>query len=75
MTKLEIYNLEQANTGKVYLFPEGMFYKAYEASAYILCTNVHPFKISAQPLKGLDGPLLSVGFSVRAVRRTYAAKT
>ena len=31
-------------------------------SAWILCTKVHPFKVSSRPLKGLDGPLLSVGF-------------
>ena len=23
---------------------------------------MHPFKVSSRPLKGLDGPLLSVGF-------------
>jgi len=54
--------MEDANPGQVYLFPEGAFYKAYQKSAWLLCTRVHPFKVSARPLKGLDGPLLSVGF-------------
>lgn len=62
MTKLEICEMEDANPGQVYLFPEGAFYKAYQKSAWLLCTRVHPFKVSARPLKGLDGPLLSVGF-------------
>ena len=63
MTKLEICAIEDANPGLVYLYPEGAFYKAYQKSAWILCTKVHPFKVSSRPLKGLDGPLLSVGFS------------
>ena len=62
MTKLEICAIEDANPGVVYLCPEGTFYKAYQQSAWLLCTRVHPFKVSVRPLKGLDGPLLSVGF-------------
>lgn len=62
MTKIEICAIEYANPGQVYLYPEGAFYKAYQKSAWILCTKVHPFKVSSRPLKGLDGPLLSVGF-------------
>ena len=62
MTKLEICKVEESNTGKVYLYQEGLFYKAYERSAYILCVLVHPFKVSARELKGFDGLLLSVGF-------------
>ena len=62
MTKLEICAIEDANPGQVYLYPEGAFYKAYQKSAWILCTKVHPFKLSSRSLKGLEGPLLSVGF-------------
>lgn len=62
MTKLEICAIEDANPGQVFLYPEGAFYKAYQKSAWLLCTKVHPFKVSARPLKGLDGLLLSVGF-------------
>ena len=60
MTKLEICAIEKTNPGLVYLYPEGAFYKAYQKSAWILCTKVHPFKVSSRPLKVLDGPLLSV---------------
>ena len=62
MTKLEICAIEDDNPGQVYLYPEGAFYKAYQKSAWILCTKVHPFKVSSRSLKGLEGPLLSVGF-------------
>ncbi len=33
-----------------------------QKSAWILRTKVHPFKLSSRLLKGLEGPLLSVGF-------------
>jgi len=62
MTKLEICAKEDANPGQVYLYPEGAFFKAYQKSAWLLCTRVFPFKVSARPLKGLEDPLLSVGF-------------
>ena len=62
MTKLEICAIEDANPGQVYLYPEGAFYKAYQKSAWILRTKVHPFKLSSRSLKGLERPLLSVGF-------------
>ena len=54
MTKLEICAIEDANPGQVYLYPEGAFYKAYQKSAWILCTKVHPFKVSSRSLKGLE---------------------
>lgn len=62
MTKLEICAIEDTNPGQVNLYPEGAFYKAYQQSAWLLCTRVHPFKVSARSLKGLGVPLLSVGF-------------
>ena len=69
MTKLEIVALERQNTGVVNLYAEGSFYKAYEQSAYVLCTYVRPLKVSARPLKGLDGLLLSVGFPMQALEK------
>ena len=68
MTKLEICAIEDANPGQVNLYPEGSFYKAYQQSAWLLCTRVHPFKVSARPLKGLEGPLLIPGF----IRDSYS---
>lgn len=75
MTKLEICAIEDANPGQVNLYPEGSFYKAYQQSAWLLCTRVHPFKVSARPLKGLDGPLLSVGFPMSSLDKFSAGLT
>ncbi len=75
MTKLEICAIEDANPGQVYLYPEGAFYKAYQKSAWLLCTQVHPFKVSARPLKGLDVPLLSIGFPQSSLDKFSAGLT
>lgn len=70
MTKLEIVAQEQLNEGVLNLYEEGAFYKAYQQSAFILCTNTDfPFKVSVKPLKGLNGPLLSVGFPVSSLEK------
>ena len=75
MTKLEICAIEDANPGQVNLYPEGSFYKAYQQSAWLLCTRVHPFKVNARPLKGLDGLLLSVGFPMSSLDKFSAGLT
>ena len=72
MTKLEICAIEDANPGQVNLYREGSFYKAYQKSAWLLCTQVHPFKVSVRSLKGLDGPLLSVGFPISSLDKFAA---
>lgn len=72
MTKLEICAIEDANPGRVYLYPEGNFYKAYQQSAWLLCSRVHPFKVSARSLKGLDCPLVSVGFPLASLDKFAA---
>ena len=72
MTKLEIVELEKQNKGVVNLYAEGSFYKAYEQSAFVLCSYVRPLKVSARPLKGLKGLLLSVGFPMNALEKWAA---
>ena len=67
--------MEDANPGQIYLYSEGAFYKAYQKSAWLLCTRVHPFKVSARLLKGLDGPLLSVGFPKSSLDKFSAGLT
>lgn len=69
MTKFEIIALERQNKGVVNLYAEGSFYKAYEQSAFVLCTYVRPLKVSARPLKGYDGLLLSVGFPMSSLEK------
>ena len=50
-TKKEIFDIEKENTGIIHLYSEGMFYRAYEKSAFLLCTLIHPFKVSCHFVK------------------------
>lgn len=62
-TKKEVYDLEQSNDGKViHLYPEGMFFRAYEQSAFLLCEYVHQFKVSCHYVKKVNDCLSTVGF-------------
>ena len=54
--------MEQGNLGVIHMYAEGMFYRAYEMSAYLLCSLVHPFKVSCHFVKTIGDNLLSVGF-------------
>lgn len=60
MTSKEIIALESGNTGSINLYKEGLFWRAYERSAYALCTRVHPFKAMKRQLKVLGGETLVV---------------
>ncbi|MDY6277800.1 MAG: four helix bundle protein [Bacteroidales bacterium] len=72
MTKLEIIRREENHKGSVMLYPEGTFYKAYEQSAFILCSLVNPFKVSFHELKGLSGPYVTVGFPISSLEKWTA---
>ncbi len=65
MTYKEYIQSEADNVNRVCLYQEGLFWKAYERSAYILCTQVHPFKPTKKASKSLGGgEIVSVGFPV-----------
>jgi len=63
MTSKDFIRAEADNTDRIILYKEGLFWKAYERSAYILCHQVRPFKPTKKSLKSLDGgEIVSVGF-------------
>ncbi len=63
MTSKDFIHAEADNTDRIILYKEGLFWKAYERSAYILCHQVRPFKPTKKSLKSLDGgEIVSVGF-------------
>lgn len=63
MTSQDFIRAEAENTDRIILYKEGLFWKAYERSAYILCMQVRPFKPTKKSLKSLDGGhIVSVGF-------------
>ncbi len=63
MTTNEILQLEENNTNLVVLYREGMFWKAYERSAYLICTQIHPFRVTTHYISKLAGASISsIGF-------------
>lgn len=63
MTSKEVIKSESENIGTIILYREGMFWKAYEHSAWFICTFVRPLKASKKRIKMLgDTELVSVGF-------------
>ncbi len=73
MTSRELIAAEANNTDRIALYREGLFWKAYERSAYALCTQVRPFKPTRKILKTLaGGDIVSVGFPTHAADRILA---
>ncbi len=81
MTSRDFIRAEADNTDRIILYKEGLFWKAYERSAYILCTQVWPFKPTKRCLKSLGGGhIVSVGFPwkhedkhIRALERKHSS--
>lgn len=66
MTSRDFIQAEAANTGRIVLYREGIFWKAYERSAFAVCSQIRPFKPTRRSLKTLGGgELVSIGFPVR----------
>jgi len=71
MTSRDFLSAESANTDRIVLYREGLFWKAYERSAFALCSQVRPLKPTHKTLKTLGGgDLISVGFPVSAEAAT-----
>lgn len=66
MTSRDFINAEAGNTDRITLYREGLFWKAYERSAFAVCAQVRGFKATKKVLKALDGgTLVSIGFPTR----------
>lgn len=61
--------LETVNTGVVHLWLEGMFWKAYERSAYIFCQRVNDYKPYKKWIKAVGGEVVAIGFPTKAFDR------
>lgn len=63
MTSQDFIRTEAANTDRIILYREGLFWKAYERSAFAVCSQVRAFKTTKRALKTLGGGhLVSIGF-------------
>ena len=53
---------EQNNERTIRLWPEAMFYKAYERSAYLFVTQVRPYCVRRRYIEATGGDVVSTGF-------------
>jgi hypothetical protein len=59
----EILEIESNNGGVINLFLEGIFWKAYEQSAYLFSANVEAFAINKKMIKNVQKEIVSLGFN------------
>lgn len=61
-TIIQILSAESVNTSNIYLYREGLFYKAYERSAYAFVTGVQKFMVKKKFVKCTNQEVVSIGF-------------
>lgn len=67
MEILKIIDIEKENTGNINLIKEGMFWRAYELSAYLFCENIKVYKITKRFYKKANLELVYLGFPNSAI--------
>lgn len=58
----EILETERDNRDKIYLYREGLFYKAYEHSAYLWVHKVCGYEVRCRYVKIVNQNVVSIGF-------------
>lgn len=63
----EILQNESTNTGAIFFYREGVFYKAYERSAYLFVKYVKPFQVKKRMVKSVKQEVVSIGFPTNSL--------
>lgn len=66
-----ILSTESSNTHTLYFYREGVFYKAYERSAYLFVKYIRPFQVKKRLVKSVKQEVVSVGFLEEKIHTTY----
>lgn len=67
----ELFSREDQNVDKIYLYPEGLFYKAYLRSAFLFIRDYGNFKPIKKKIKQLQRELVSIGFPRSAIDKYF----
>ena len=67
MTILEKVSIQNQDSTKIYLFKEGIFYKAYNEGAFLL--KDRNYKVAVKKIKGIENKVLSIGFPISILNR------
>ena len=70
---VEILSKEQENSRTIYFYREGVFYKAYEQSAYLFIKYIRPFQVKKRFVKSVKQEVTSIGFPTNSLY-TYFSK-
>ena len=66
MTVKEIIQIENGNGNTIILLREGIFWRAYEKSAYAFSMQIHPYKPTRKWVIAVKQDVVSLGFPVSA---------
>ena len=58
----EIFDIEKENLSSCFLIKDGIFWRAFEKSAYWCVTNIKPYSITKKHFKGQNSDLVYLGF-------------
>ncbi|MCB9291517.1 MAG: hypothetical protein H6559_00055 [Lewinellaceae bacterium] len=62
MQTKDILALEGTNEGDILLLREGLFWRAYQLSAFLFSTHIRPLKVTSRHVKVVKANLAYVGF-------------
>lgn len=63
----QIIEKERQNPGKIYLYKEGIFYRAYNRSAYLWVRHICEYEVKTRFVKTVGGNVFYIGFPVTAL--------
>lgn len=69
---LEILSKESSNTDTIYFYREGVFYKAYERSAYLFVHHVKPFQVKKRFVKSVKREVVTIGFPTNSLYNYFS---
>jgi hypothetical protein len=58
----EIAKQEKINAGQIWLYKEGIFWRAYEVSAYLFSCNIKKYTVKQKFIKKIDREIVFLGF-------------
>ena len=67
MTILDKVTLQKQDTTKIFLFKEGVFYKAYNEGAFLL--KDRDYKVVVKHIKSIENEVLSIGFPISVLEK------
>ena len=69
MQTKEILAQESANRGRIVLIKEGIFWRAYQRSAYLFWHNIRELKVTHKYIKAVKSDIFHVGFPAKILEQ------